>query len=164
MKMDKDLRTVKQKAFLEIIYLVFIKGLSLFSSAGTLNFREAWVYLFIFGSASLVITLFLMNNDMDLLKRRVNTGAWAEKTRNQKIIQTIAGVLFIVTMVIPGLDHRFGWSDVPLYLIITGDFFQAFGFYIVFLAFRANSYASAVIETAEDQTVVSTGPYAVVRH
>jgi protein-S-isoprenylcysteine O-methyltransferase Ste14 len=139
-------------------------GLLFFLPAGTLNYWQAWVYLIIFGISSLLITLFLMKKDVDLLKRRVNAGAAAEKERNQKIIQIFAQIIFIGIMILPGFDHRFGWSQVPVYLVITGDVFAALGFFIVFLVFKENSFTSAIIEIAENQKVISTGPYKIVRH
>ena len=64
----------------------------------------------------------------------------------------------------PVFDHRFGWSLVPVYAALTGDGLVAIGFFIVFLVFKENSYTSGTIEVAAEQKVVSTGPYALVRH
>jgi protein-S-isoprenylcysteine O-methyltransferase Ste14 len=162
--MDKGDQTSKKKAFAGLGWLTLILGLCLFIPAGTLDFWQAWVYLFIFSGSSLAITLFLMKRDMELLKRRLKGGAAGEKERSQKIIQTFAQFIFIGVLLIPGFDHRFNWSHVPAFLVITGEIFVALGFFIVFLVFRENSYTSAVIEIAKNQKVISTGPYAVVRH
>lgn len=162
--MNKNDRTSKRKALFGLIWLIVISGLSFFIPAGTLDFWQAWVYLFLFGGSSLLITLFLMRRDMELLKRRLKAGAAAEKERSQKIIQTLASFIFIGFLVTPGFDHRFKWSDVPVGLVITGEIFVVLGFFIVFRVYRENTYTSAVIEIAENQTVISTGPYAVVRH
>jgi protein-S-isoprenylcysteine O-methyltransferase Ste14 len=162
--MNKVDQTIKRKAFFGFFWLIVIMGLLLFISAGTLNFWQAWVYLLIFSTSSLLITLFLMKKDVELLKRRLNAGAAAENERSQKIIQAFAQFIFIGILIIPGLDHRFSWSDVPLYLVIAGDIFVALGFFIVFLVFKENSFTSAIIEIAEDQKVISTGPYRIVRH
>ncbi len=162
--MNKNDRTSKRKALFGLIWLIVISGLSFFIPAGTLDFWQAWVYLFLFGGSSLLITLFLMRRDMELLKRRLKAGAAAEKERSQKIIQTLASFIFIGFLVTPGFDHRFKWSDVPVCLVITGEIFVVLGFFIVFRVYRENTYTSAVIEIAENQTVISTGPYAVVRH
>ena len=67
-------------------------------------------------------------------------------------------------IIIPGLDHRFGWSHVPVAVVLAGDGLVVIGLYIVFLVFRENSYTSGVIEVASDQRVISTGPYRIVRH
>jgi protein-S-isoprenylcysteine O-methyltransferase Ste14 len=71
---------------------------------------------------------------------------------------------FIALLVVPALDYRFGWSGVPLPLVITGDTLVAIGFYFIFLVYRENTFTSATIEVAENQKVISTGPYALARH
>ena len=67
-------------------------------------------------------------------------------------------------MILPSIDHRFSWSDVPLAVVIAGDVFVALGFFVIFFVFRENTYAAATIEVASGQKVISTGPYAIVRH
>src|SRR6266567_3474727 len=70
----------------------------------------------------------------------------------------------LVVLVLPGLDHRFGWSQMPAYVAIAGDILVVLGWVGIFFVFRENSYSSATIELAADQRVISTGPYALVRH
>src|ERR1700730_1388690 len=154
----------KRKAFFGLLMLTVILGLALFIPAGTLDYWQAWVYIFLFGGSSLLITLFLMKKDMELLKRRLKAGAREEKERSQKIIQAFAQLAFLSLMLFPAFDHRYSWTNVPVWLVVTGEIFVVLGFYIVFLVFRENSYTSALIEIAEGQKVISTGPYAVVRH
>lgn len=105
-----------------------------------------------------------MRNDPKLLERRLKAGASAEKEKSQKTIQVLAGVAFIAIIVFPALDHRFAWSAVPASASIAGDFLIALGFFLVFLVFKENTFTSGVIEVAGDQKVISTGPYALVRH
>src|SRR5262249_20000326 len=71
---------------------------------------------------------------------------------------------FIGLLVVPALDYRFGWSAVPLPIVILGDLLVAVGLYLVFLVYKENTYTSATIEVAENQKVIFTGPYALVRH
>jgi protein-S-isoprenylcysteine O-methyltransferase Ste14 len=139
-------------------------GLLLFAPAGTTHYWEAWVYLAIFTGASLVISLHLIRKDPELLKRRMKGGPTAEKETTQKIIMLFASIGFIALLVVPALDYRFGWSAMPLPLTITGDLLVAVGFYFTFLVYKENTFTSATIEVAENQRVVSTGPYALVRH
>jgi protein-S-isoprenylcysteine O-methyltransferase Ste14 len=162
--MNKSIGNDKRKALFGLLWLVIILWLLLFIPSGTLDFWQAWVYLFLFGSSSLLITLFLMKKDMELLKRRLNAGASAEKERSQKVIQILASFSFIGIMLTPGFDRRFNWSTVPVCLAITGEIFVVLGFYLVYLVFKENSFTSATIEIAGNQKVISTGPYAVVRH
>jgi protein-S-isoprenylcysteine O-methyltransferase Ste14 len=81
-----------------------------------------------------------------------------------KIIQIVAMVSFISAIVFPALDHRFGWSAVPASVAIAGDILVALGWLVIFFVFKENSFTSGVIEVDTDQKVVSTGPYALVRH
>jgi protein-S-isoprenylcysteine O-methyltransferase Ste14 len=71
---------------------------------------------------------------------------------------------FTALLVVPGFDYRFGWSRVPLYIVIAGDSLTALGLYITFLAYKANTFAFATIQVTPNQKVISTGPYAIVRH
>jgi protein-S-isoprenylcysteine O-methyltransferase Ste14 len=80
------------------------------------------------------------------------------------VIQAVASLAFLGIFLLAGLDHRWGWSDVSLPLILAGDLLVLLGLGIVFLVFRENSYTSAVIDTTANQPVISTGPYALVRH
>jgi protein-S-isoprenylcysteine O-methyltransferase Ste14 len=65
---------------------------------------------------------------------------------------------------VPALDHRFGWSDVPVWAVVLGDVLVAIGFYLILLVYRENTFTAATIEVAAGQKVVATRPYAVVRH
>src|SRR6266481_3990443 len=74
------------------------------------------------------------------------------------------GLGFIAMLVFPALDYRFGWSPVPASVAVLGDALIALGFLFTFFVFKENSYGASTIQIAEDQTVISTGPYAFVRH
>ena len=152
------------RTLLSLVALAVVMGLLLFVSAGTVRYREAWVYLAIFTGASLLISLDLLRSDPALLERRMRGGPTAEKEPTQRIIMLFASIGFIAMLVVPALDFRFGWSSVPLPLEIAGDLLVAIGFYFIFVVYRENTFTSATIEVAENQTVISTGPYAVVRH
>jgi protein-S-isoprenylcysteine O-methyltransferase Ste14 len=91
-------------------------------------------------------------------------GSIAEAKRSQKISQGFAAVFFVLLLLIPPFDDRFGWSNVPLYLVLISDVFVAIGFAVVFLVFRQNTFASAIIEVKAEQKVISTGVHSVVRH
>ena len=91
-------------------------------------------------------------------------GPTAEKQLTQKLIMLGMSIGFIALLVVPALDHRFGWSAVPVGGVVTGDALVATGVYLIALVYRANTFSSATIEIAENQKVVSTGPYALVRH
>ncbi len=163
-KLERMGRRLMLKAAMGLANLVVVLALVLFGSAGTLRFVEGWVFLGLFAAASLAITLHLASKDPALLERRTQAGPVAEKERSQKIIQGVASVSFLSTVVVPALDHRFGWTHAPLVVAIVGDVLVGLGFALVFHVFRENTFASSVIEVAAKQRVIDSGPYAVVRH
>jgi protein-S-isoprenylcysteine O-methyltransferase Ste14 len=136
----------------------------LFVSAWTFNYWQAWVFLSVFGLSSLAVTVYLMKNDPKLLERRMHGGPTAEKELSQKIIMSAASIGFAAILIVPALDHRWHWSAVPPYAVIAGNILIVLGWTIILFVFRENTFTSATIEVAADQRVVSTGPYAVVRH
>jgi protein-S-isoprenylcysteine O-methyltransferase Ste14 len=155
---------LNSRAWLAIAVLAVVMGLLLFVSAGAVRYWQAWAYLSIFVGASVLITLYLMRKDPALLERRMRGGPTAEKQPAQRFIMLCASVAFIALLVVPGLDNRLGWSTVPFQGVVAGDVMVAIGFYLIFLVYRENTFTSAIIEVAENQTVISTGPYAIVRH
>lgn len=155
---------LKMKTLLGFVELIIIIGLFLFVPAGSFNFWQAWVYSIIFVGSSAAITFYLWRTNPELLARRVNAGPGAEKEKTQKLIQLFSSILFIAFLVISAFDHRFGWSHVPFYIVILGDILVIMGFILLFLVFRENAFASAIIEVTADQKVITTGPYGIVRH
>ena len=99
-----------------------------------------------------------------LLERRIKAGPAAEKESGHKIVPAIAAVVYFADFAVPALGRRFEWPSAPNCAAIAGDALMVVDFAIVFSTFKENSYASGVIEVAKNQTVISTGPYAVVRH
>ncbi len=151
------------KVWRAFVCLFAIGALLLFVPAGTLRYWQAWLYLAAFFGASGAITRYLMINDPALLRRRLRGGPTAEKEPSQKIIMFFTSVGYVALLVVSALDHRFNWSSPAAYLTIAADVLIFLGFYIVFLVYKENSFTSATIEAA-DQWVISTGPYALVRH
>ena len=158
------MKQLNLKAFAGLTALLIVMAAALFLPAWTLNYWQAWVFLAVFFGSAFLITIYLMKKDPKLLERRVTAGPLNEKETSQKIIQFIAQFAFLLVLIFPVLDHRFGWSLVPAYVNIAGNIFIAVGFYIVFLVFKENTHTSALIEVETDQKVVSTGPYALMRH
>lgn len=152
------------KALLSLVALAVAMGLLLFVPAGAIQYWQAWAYLATFIGASFLITLYLMKRDPALLKRRMSGGPTAEKEPTQKIIMFLASIGFVALLVVAALDNRFGWSVVPVSVVMAGDVLVAVGFYFIFLVYRENTFTSATIEVTDNQKVISTGPYALVRH
>jgi protein-S-isoprenylcysteine O-methyltransferase Ste14 len=156
--------SLDRKALISCVVLTAAMALMIFGLAGTIDYWQAWLYLSVLLVVSILITLYLIKNDPALLKRRMSGGPTAETRPAQRIIMAFISLGFIALVVVPALDHRLGWSRVPTYIVIMGNMLVALGFYFIFLVYRENSFSAATIQVAADQTVISTGPYAVVRH
>jgi protein-S-isoprenylcysteine O-methyltransferase Ste14 len=102
--------------------------------------------------------------DPALMQRRMRGGPTAEKEPVQKIIMIITSLGFVGLLVVPALDHRSAWSQMSPIVALAGDVLVGIGWLAIFFVFRENSFTSATIELAPDQKVISTGPYALVRH
>jgi protein-S-isoprenylcysteine O-methyltransferase Ste14 len=155
---------LRRRALTGLAQFIVTLGALLFLSAWSLRYWQAWLFLALFSASITGITLDLLRRDPALLERRLRSGPGAEKEKSQKIIQAVANVSFFALIIVPSLDHRFGWSHLPPPVVLDGDGLIIIGLYIVFLVFRENSYTSGIIEVASDQRVISTGPYRVVRH
>lgn len=152
------------KTLVSLVALIVVMGALIFVPAGTLDYWQAWLFLACYFMASLLVSIWLERNDPALLQRRMRGGPFAEGERSQKIIMTIASIGFIALLVVPGFDRRFGWSQMPASIAVLGDVLLLAGWLGILVVFRANSFAAATIQVASDQTVISTGPYAIVRH
>jgi protein-S-isoprenylcysteine O-methyltransferase Ste14 len=136
----------------------------IFLPAGTLHYWQGWALLITFSVASTALTVYMAVYDRKLLERRLRAGPRAETRTSQKIIIVLVMLGSIAFLVFPVLDHRFGWSPVPPIVSIAGDVLIVLGYLFIFFVIRENSYAASTIQVAEDQRVISTGPYALVRH
>jgi protein-S-isoprenylcysteine O-methyltransferase Ste14 len=152
------------KTLASLAALILVMGAIIFAAAGTTTYWQAWLFLACYFAASLVVSFWLARNDTALLERRMHGGPFAEGERSQKIIMAITSLGFVALLVVPGLDRRFGWSSMPGFVAILGDLLLLLGWLGILAVFRANSYAAATIQVTSGQTVISTGPYALVRH
>lgn len=157
-------RSLYVRAAKSLLRLPIIMGLLLFLPTWTLRYWEAWLFMAVFFACSLAVTVGLAVRDPELLERRLNVGPRAEKEKTQKIIMALAMTSFIAILLLPAIDHRFGWSSMPPSLVILGNVLVILGYIAVWLVFRENTYGASTIQLAEDQHVISTGPYALMRH
>ena len=132
-----------------------------FLPAGTLDYWEAWVYIAVLFVPIVFVLSYLIRHDPALLERRMRM---QEHEAEQKLIVKLSFAWFFVMFLLPGFDRRFEWSNVPVALVIAADVLVVLGYAVVFLVFRENTYTSRVVEVERDQKVISSGPYAIVRH
>ncbi|NGF74357.1 isoprenylcysteine carboxylmethyltransferase family protein [Fluviicola sp. SGL-29] len=151
-------------SFLGLLFLLCTMGAALFLSYGSFKYTLAWLYLSIFACSVIAITVYLFLFDKHLLKSRLKAGPVSETRVTQKIIQSIAGLLFLGIFVLSALDYQNKWSNVPIQLSYISDLVCALAFIFLFFVFKQNTFLSATIEVQEKQKVVSTGLYGIVRH
>jgi protein-S-isoprenylcysteine O-methyltransferase Ste14 len=156
--------SVNARALLSLAVLFVIVGLVVFGFAGTIDYWQAWVYLLLFAGLSTGITFDLMRRDPALLERRLKGGPAAEPRPLQRLLMLGASVGYFGLLIVPALDFRFKWSGVPPVVVIGGDALLVVGFGFIARVYRENTFTAATIQVAEGQRVVSTGPYAIVRH
>src|SRR5690348_3132140 len=150
---ELPMKNLNVKAWIAVAALTAMMGLLLFLPAGTIHYWQGWVYLAVFTVASILTTLYLMINDRALLERRMRGGPTAEQRPAQKAIMLCVSIGFIALLVVPALDRRFGWSHVPVGVVIGGDALVALGFCMISRVYRENTFTSATIEIAANQRV-----------
>ena len=144
--------------FLSGIVLV---GLPLFLSAGSFAYWNAWLFMGILFIPMFIAGIILMKKNSYLLERRLDV---KEKQSQQKTVIALSGIMFLSGFVLAGLDYRFQWIKLPDWLVIVGAviFLIAYGLYAEVL--RENTYLSRTIKVQENQKVIDTGLYGIVRH
>src|SRR5579863_8544020 len=149
------------KAVGGLLYIFVAISALIFLSAWTLNYWQAWTFLAVFMISISAIFLYLAKYDSRLLARRVKT---SEKEQSQKVIRLLVNLAFSAAIVVSALDHRFAWSAMPAPAAFVGDAIVLLGLLIIFFVFKENTFTAQTVEVEAGQRVISTGPYAVVRH
>ena len=133
----------------------------LFLPAGTLGYWEAWVYMGLLFIPVAIVGVVLIFKDPELLERRMRT---REREAPQRKVIAASSLLLLAEFLIPSFDRRYAWSSVPLALVLLADILMMLGYLLFVLTLRENRFASRVVEVQVNQVVISTGPYALVRH
>lgn len=136
----------------------------LFGAAGSVDYWQAWVFLAVFTAASVAAALVLGRRDPAVLQRRMRGGPLAETRGVQRLLVGLLIAVVLATLLIGALDHRFGWSSVPLPVTLGGDVLVAAALAVSILVVIQNAHASATIGVDADQQVISDGLYGWVRH
>jgi protein-S-isoprenylcysteine O-methyltransferase Ste14 len=157
------MKSPQAKMWFRLVIGLLLIGLVLFLSAGTIRYWQAWVYLAV-GALTCTLLTFYVMKDPILLENRAKGGLNAEQRPLQKIIVRCMGLLWIGEFLVPGLDRRFGWSNMPSWLSIGGDLLVVLSMWMVYRVLKENSFASATVEIGKEQKVITAGPYAIVRN
>ena len=154
-------RELKKMVYARLLVAIPVLFAMFFLPAGTLAYWEAWGYLAILFIPMSFVLNYLLKNEPELLERRMRM---REKEAEQKLIIKFSYLYFLLTFLLPGFDKRMGWSNVPAGVVIAADILVLIGYGIFLLVLRENRYASRIIEVEQEQKVIRSGPYAIVRH
>jgi protein-S-isoprenylcysteine O-methyltransferase Ste14 len=151
------MRLVGSRLIIGIPALILI----LFLPAGTFAYREAWIYLAILLIPMLIVMVYFLKKAPEFLARRMK---FKEKEVEQKKIITLAYIPFLFQFILPGIDKRLGWSNIPINIIAIAELFVIIGYIFIVFVFKENQFASRIIEVTKGQKVIQSGPYRLVRH
>jgi protein-S-isoprenylcysteine O-methyltransferase Ste14 len=146
---------------LSFLIAAMVTALALFLPAGTIYYWQAWVFMALFFVPMALIAAYLFRCSPELLRRRLDT---KEKKPGQGILAKLFYFTVCSFFVISGFDKRYGWSSVPFIIIIISQLFFLVGYLFLFLTFKENKYLAHTVVVEKDQQVVTTGPYAIMRH
>jgi protein-S-isoprenylcysteine O-methyltransferase Ste14 len=147
------------------LFVVF--ALALFLGAGTVFWPAGWAFLVLFFGANAALALWLLKHDPGLLQERLTGFGKRGEPTWDKVFLVALEVFLLAWLALMGLDAvRFHWSQMPAWLQVVGAILLLGSFYLFFLTFRENPYASPAVrvQTERGQTVISTGPYHYMRH
>ena len=148
-------------ALIKFLIGLLLVGLLIFLPAGTLAYPGGLLFLGLLFVPMLIMGIVMLARARDLLRKRLDA---KEKQAAQKGVQSLAGLVFMAGFVLAGLDFRFGWSDMPLPVVIAASVIFLIGYGLYAEVMRENAYLSRTVKVEEGQTVISTGLYGVVRH
>lgn len=158
---SQEMKSLLKKIIFRFSFLPLVLGLLVLLPAGTLNYWQVYVYIGVLIVPMILVLFYFLRVDPRFLERRTKA---KEKEKQQKLIAILSTFIFLTGFILPGLDHRFSWSEMPAYISILADIVILLGYLIIFIVFRQNSYASRIIEVDKEQQVISTGLYGIVRH
>ena len=153
------------KLFFEAIFKfllgVLLVGLLIFIPAGTINFFNGWVFMLVLFVPMFIAGIVMMIKSPNLLKSRLNA---KEKEKAQKKIVAISGLMFLIGFILAGLNYRFNWIELPNVVVIISSIVFLTSYLIYAEVLRENAFLSRTIEVSDNQKVIDTGLYGIVRH
>ena len=158
---SRDIKRAKIRLLIRAVFFFAIFPAFLICLGVASQYWQGWVYYGVITVPAFIVMVYLCRHDPALLMRRLKS---REKDKSQRLLVGLLKYISLAGLVVVGLDYRFQWSHVPAGITITADIFAFLGYMIIFLVFRENTYASRTLNVEEGQKVISTGPYAIVRH
>ena len=149
------------QALTKFLFGLIILCILLFIPAGTLNYPYGWLFIALLFIPMLIVGIVLFIKSPDLLRRRLNA---KEDEDEQKLVLLISGMMFLLAFALAGLNFRFGWFKLPAIVIVMASIIFLLSYLMYAEVLRENAYLSRTVEVSENQKVVDTGLYGLVRH
>ncbi len=149
------------KALVKFLTGVILVGLLVFLPAGTIAFFNGWLFMGILFVPMFVAGIVMMFRNPQLLEKRLNA---KEKEEEQSLVIKLSGLMFLGGFIVAGLDFRFGWCSLPKGVVILASVVFLLAYILYAEVLRENTYLSRTIEVQENQKVIDTGLYGIVRH
>lgn len=153
--------TLLFRTIINFLMGVVMVGVLLFAPAGTFLFWNAWLFLALLFVPMLIIGIYLWLKQPDLLAKRLSS---KEKESEQKQVILMSAVVFVAGFVVAAVDFRFGWSQLPIWLVVVASVLLVISYGLYAEVMRENAYLSRTVEVQENQKVIDTGLYGIVRH
>ncbi|MGN0235439.1 MAG: methyltransferase family protein [Paludibacteraceae bacterium] len=138
-----------------------VMGLLLFLPAGTWGYWQAWLFLALLFVPMTCVATWLLLREPELLEKRLHS---QEQEKEQKQVVALSALMFIAGFLLAGFDQRYGWSEMPVWVVATAAAVMLCGYGLYAEVMRENAYLSRTVEVQENQKVISTGLYGIVRH
>ena len=149
------------QAIIKFMLGVLMIGLLLFIPANTINYWNGWLFMGLLFIPMFIAGIFMMVKTPDLLRKRLNA---KEKENEQKEVILYSGLMFLAGFIISGLNYKYSWTTIPNYIVIISSVVFLIAYILYAEVLRENAYLSRTIEVQENQKVVDTGLYGIVRH
>ena len=147
---------------LRILLIFIFLDMLLFLTAGSIRYSEAWIYTGVLFVPAVFVIAYFFKKDPDFIGSRILKRR--EKVQIHRSLQSIFSIVFLIGLIIPGFDFRYGWSNVPMPVVIISDTLVFLSYMFIARVMEENRFASAIIEISKEQKIVETGPYKIIRH
>lgn len=146
---------------MKFIFGIVLVGLLIFLPAGTLSFINGWIFMGVLFIPMFLAGIVMMLKNPELLKKRLDA---KEKQKDQELVVKLSGLMFLAGFIVAGLGYRFNWYTLPFGFTVFGAIAFLLSYVLYAEVLRENTYLSRTIEVQENQKVINTGLYGIVRH
>ena len=149
------------RALIKFVFGLILVGALLFLPAGSIEYLNGWLFVGLLFVPMLILGVILLIKAPNLLEKRISV---KEKQNTQRGVVAVSGLLFVAGFIVAGLDFRYGWSEVPIWVVIVSSAVLLISYALYAEVMRENAYLSRTVEVQENQKVIDTGLYGIVRH